>query len=74
MANKLKNMRQVQEIFIKQVKSSKWQFIGKFRNRKNILLRYAGDRQIIRHKLIKGVANPYNLVWLPSKITTRYTV
>jgi RNA-directed DNA polymerase len=50
-------------MYFKQVKTRKWQLFGTFSNGKNILLRYAGDRQIIRHKLIKGDANPYNPVW-----------
>jgi len=55
--------RKIVSMYFKRFKTRKWQFFGTFNNGKHILLRYAGDRQIIRHKLIKGDANPYNPVW-----------
>jgi RNA-directed DNA polymerase len=41
----------------------KWQFFGKFNDGKTILLRMFGSFQIIRHKLIKGKANPFDEAW-----------
>lgn len=41
----------------------KWQFFGKFKNGKTILLRMFGHFRIKRHKLICGKANPFDPSW-----------
>jgi len=55
--------RKIVSMYFKQVKTRKWQFFGTLNNGKETLLRYAGNKQITRHKLIKGEANPFNLIW-----------
>ena len=41
----------------------KWQFFGKFNDGKTILLRMFGCFHIKRHKLICGMANPFDPAW-----------
>lgn len=60
--NKL-GYRKIVSLLFMSIGNRNWQFFGKFEDGKTILLRMFGYFKIIRHKLIKGNANPFDKAW-----------
>lgn len=55
--------RKIVSLLFMRVGNRKWQLFGKFNNGKTILLRMFACFHIKRHKLIPGLANPFDPLW-----------